>query len=87
MIYYNHKKGKVNKIMKRINKRIARKLYNERKNFWITACNMPSECGVLIGSSSFEHITDIPFDTMVNIFTYYNCDNERGRYPAYYIES
>ena len=72
--------------MKRINKTTARKLYNERKDFWITACNMRPECGILIGSASFERITETPFDTMVNSFTYYNCDNERGRYPAYYIE-
>ena len=40
----------------------------------------------VIGSSSFERMTETPFDTMVNSFIYYNCDNERGRYPAYYIE-
>ena len=73
--------------MKRINKSIARKLYDGHKDFWITACNIQPEYGVLIGSSSFERITDVPFDTMVNSFIYYNCDNERGRYPAYYIES
>ena len=74
------------KPMKRINKTTARKLYNEHKDFWITACNMKPECGILIGSASFERMTETPFDTMVNSFTYYNCDNERGRYPAYYIE-
>ena len=72
--------------MKRISKATARKLYNEHKDFWITACNMKPECGILIGSASFERMTDTPFDTMVDSFTYYNCDNERGRYPAYYIE-
>ena len=74
------------KSMKRINKSTARKLYNEHKNFWIAACNMRPECGILIGSSSFERMTETPFDTMVNSFIYYNCDNERGRYPAFYIE-
>lgn len=72
--------------MKRINKTAARKLYDEKKEFWITACNMNAERGILIGSTSFEHMTETPFDVMVNSFTYYNCDNERGRYPAYYIE-
>lgn len=74
------------KQMKKITKVTARKLYNEGKEFWITACNMRPEAGVLIGSMSFERMADIPFDTMVNSFTYYNCDNERGRYPAYYVE-
>lgn len=84
--YNKDTKGKGIKPMKRINKTTARKLYNEHKDFWITACNMRPECGILIGSSSFERMTETPFDTMVNSFTYYNCDNERGRYPAYYIE-
>ena len=72
--------------MKKITKVTARKLYNESKEFWITSCNMRPEAGILIGSTSFERLADIPFDTMVNSFTYYNCDNERGRYPAYYVE-
>ena len=74
------------KHMKKITKVTARKLYNEGKEFWITACNMRPETGILIGSASFERMADIPFDTMVDSFTYYNCDNERGRYPAYYVE-
>ena len=74
------------KQMKKITKVTARKLYNEGKEFWITACGMRPEAGILIGSTSFERMADIPFDTMVNSFTYYNCDNERGRYPAYYVE-
>ena len=74
------------KQMKKITKVTARKLYNEGKELWITACNMRPETGILIGSASFERMADIPFDTMVNSFTYYNCDNERGRYPAYYVE-
>lgn len=74
------------KQMKQITKVTARKLYNEGKEFWITACNMRPQTGILIGSTSFERLADIPFDTMVNSFTYYNCDNERGRYPAYYVE-
>lgn len=74
--------------MKKITKSTARKLYNEKKNFWMTACNMRPEFGVLIGSLSFsyEDSGDWTFDQLVNSFTYYNCDNERGRYPAYYVE-
>ena len=74
------------KTMKKINKATARKLYNEGKKFWITACNMRPEYGILIGSLSFEQMAGVSFDAMVNSFSYYNCDNERGRYPAYYVE-
>lgn len=74
------------KTMKKINKSTARKLYNEGKEFWITACNMRPEAGILIGSTSFEQMAGVSFDAMVNSFSYYNCDSERGRYPAYYVE-
>ena len=74
------------KTMKKINKATARKLYNEGKEFWITACNMRPEYGILIGSLSFEQMAGVSFDAMVNSFSYYNCDSERGRYPAYYVE-
>ena len=74
------------KTMKKINKSTARKLYNEPKEFWITACNMRPEAGILIGSLSFEQMAGVSFDAMVNSFSYYNCDSERGRYPAYYVE-
>lgn len=72
--------------MKKITKRTARKLYDESKEFWITACHMRPECGILIGSLSFEQMAGVSFDAMVNSFSYYNCDGERGRYPAYYVE-
>lgn len=74
------------KTMKKINKSTARKLYDEGKEFWITACNMRPEYGILIGSLSFEQMAGVSFDAMVNSFSYYNCDSERGRYPAYYVE-
>ena len=72
--------------MKKITKATARKLYNEGKEFWITACNMRPEAGILIGSTSFERMADIPFDTMVNSFAYYNCDNERGKYIHFFVK-
>ena len=34
--------------MKQINKKQARKLFNEGKPFWMSACNMRPEAGVLI---------------------------------------
>lgn len=71
--------------MERINKRVARKLFNEGKTFWITACNMRPECGLLMNAGTYENEL-VDFDTFVNSFTYYICCNETGRYPAFYIE-
>lgn len=71
--------------MERVNKTVARKLFNEGKPFWITACNMRPECGILMNAGAYKNdYTD--FDKLINSFTYYCCSNETGRYPAYYIE-
>lgn len=72
--------------MQKINKAAARKLYNSGRPFWIVACNRRPQCGILIGSASFEHMADIPFDNMVNSFEYYNCNNDTGRYAAFYTD-
>lgn len=71
-------------MMTQINKTVARKLYNEGKTFWMTACNMRPECGILINSAHREYDED--FNKLVNAFVYYNCNNETGRYPRYYID-
>lgn len=72
--------------MVKINKAAARKLYNAGGSFWITACRLRPQCGILIGSCSFEKLTDISFDAMVNSFEYYNCGNDTGRYAAFYVD-
>ena len=74
--------------MKRIDKRIARKLYEAKKPFFICACNMYYTTGFYVDknfSLRYEYIDS--FDKLVNAFEYYNCDNERGRYAAYYVEN
>ena len=70
--------------MKKINKTVARKMWNEGKGFWITACNLRPECGLLIDPLRIASEFDGDFDKMVNAFTFYNCTNETGKYPAYY---
>lgn len=70
----------------KINKRAARKLYNTGKPFWIVACNLRPQYGILIGSCSFERLADVSFDTMVNSFEYYNCGKDTGKYAAFYTD-
>lgn len=69
--------------MKQINKTVARKLFNSGKEFWMVPCNMRPEYGILINSLGRSYTN---FDKIYNSFIYYNCDNERGRYPRFYIE-
>lgn len=69
---------------KRVNKQVARRLFNENKEFWITAVCMLPQHGIMVSKAVFTEWDD--FDKMVNAFEYYNCDNERGRYAAFYVE-
>lgn len=70
--------------MKQINKSVARRLYAEGKPFII----VPAKCAP---TSQFA-INMKPgwmwrnFDVFYNEFCYYNCNNETGRYPRFYIE-
>lgn len=71
--------------MKQINKVAARKLFDAKKSFWMTACNMRPECGILINSLA-RHFGHETFEQVYNAFCYYNCNNECGRYPRFYVE-
>ena len=71
--------------MKKINNATARKLFNEGKELWITACNMRPQQGILLNVPVYRYL-DKDFDKIVNAFEYYNCNNECGRYAAFYIE-
>lgn len=68
----------------KINKRQARKHFNEGKIFWIVPCNLRPECGLRLSALS-EKSYDT-FDALCNAFEYYNCGQETGRYAAFYIE-
>lgn len=70
----------------RIRKPAARKLFNEGKAFWIVARNMRPECGLLINDDFYENVDCNDFEKLINSFTYYNCDHERGYYPAFYTD-
>ena len=69
---------------KRIDKRIARKLYDQG----VPVLIIPHKCsprGAWV--TGFEMINNgRAFDAFVNEFTYYNCCNESGYYPAFYKE-
>lgn len=78
--------------MVRVNKRVARKAWNEGKGIIILPCKMnprsPWFKGIMIKKSDFESLGyDTDFDKIVNQHEYYNCtNNEVGRYCAFYME-
>lgn len=71
----------------RINKRQARKLFAERKPFYIQSCKM-------LFSNPWQSAHPVNeqsqfcegFDTLVTTFEYYNCDYARGYYAAFYVD-
>ena len=70
--------------MRQINKTQARKLYKEGKPFIIVPCNMrpDSQFAVHMKTRWFWR----SFDNFYNMFCYYNCNSEVGRYPRFYVE-
>ena len=73
--------------MKQINKATARELYKEGKPFIIVPCNMRPDGMFAIKMRPWLGYTDnISFDNFYNEFCYYNCNNETGRYPRFYVE-
>lgn len=74
--------------VKQINKTLARKLYDSGKSIYVHPCNM-----------IFDSVWQSPycinvkdniwgaenFDGRINDYMYYNCDNECGKYPCFFI--
>ena len=78
--------------LKRINKTVARKMYNEGKDVLFIPCNCNPNRDVW-GLSIWENkdnwgqFPDFDaFDTLVLTYISYNCNNELGKYPAFYIK-
>lgn len=71
----------------RIRKPTARKLFAEGKSFWIVPCNLRPEFGLLINGDTLHSASWEDFEKFLNCFIYYNCNNDSGRYPAFYTDN
>ena len=69
----------------RISKKTAGALYRTGQQSRVFFCpvnlNPESPWGLLWNAPN----NDIPFDKIVSEYEYYNCDNARGRYTAFYV--
>ncbi len=81
-IHVNGHKG----IVDRVSKTTARKLYDSGKTvfllghkLWIGMMYQP--CPI----NQSDRFGDNSFDCNCNEFAWYNCDYERGYYPAFYV--
>lgn len=85
----------------RVDKRVAKRAYNTGKpvyllpcktcldSMWVQPCRAIVDEYTTIGTSTgFDTVIarNKQFETVVTCFTYYNCNNELGRYPAFYME-
>ena len=71
--------------IKQIQKRTAKKLFETGETIYTTACNM-HPFGVWTTCYVIKKDIDNKdtFDTIVNNFEYYNCNNETGLYTTFY---
>lgn len=72
----------------RINKKQARNAFNAGLTVYVQASNLAIDSRLMTPYVVNHHNIDDTetFDTMVNAFEYYNCDNERGRYATFYTK-
>ena len=68
----------------KIDKRLARKLYNSGAEVLIIPCKCSPLAAWLVGGTMVN--AGEPFDKFVNEFEYYNCCYELGYYAAFYKE-
>lgn len=67
----------------RIDKRMARRLYDEGKDILFVPCNLKPDNDLGLGIIGNKYLQEI-FDKWVDTYTWYYCNNERGRYVAFY---
>lgn len=71
----------------RISKKRACKLFTQKHTIVIAPCNMRlfTEWGGWSVLQSDTENNPVTFERCVNLFTYYNCNSELGKYPSFYV--
>ena len=74
----------------RVSKRVAQKAYEGGQTVTLIACNMSPDgiwtSGYTVNRTEVETTSDCwTFADLVNNFAYYNCTNETGKYPSFYM--
>ena len=70
-----------------INKAKARNLYNQGVEIFLQSKNMSFDNAWQSAYSIKKSNEADTFNAIVNSFTYYNCDSERGKTPKYYTRA
>ena len=75
-------------MLKKIDKREARKLFNKGKKIMFIPCKLNPYSIWNVGIwHQLSDGTDCDFDSFCNAVEFYNCSFETGKYLAYYINS
>ena len=74
---------------KRISKTEAKKRFMAGKLFIMAPCNMMLFTGwggwsLVDSTAGLAEKSELNFNRIVNLFTYYNCNNQLGKYPSFY---
>ena len=69
----------------RVDKRRARRLYNEGIELYMVPCNCSVHSMFTIRMGEYWD-RDYPFDIVVNEFEWYNCNAETGKYTMFFIK-
>jgi hypothetical protein len=77
----------VGTMMQQVQKRTARKLFQEGEMIYLCPCNMHFDSAwqtpIVISKAESLGFT---FDQLCNDYEYFNCDSERGRYVRFYVK-
>lgn len=69
--------------MKRITKAMAKKLYNNHEDILVTTSNM-NLYSMWFDPIRMQNDNFTSFESKVNTFEYYNCNNEVGKYTMFF---
>ena len=72
--------------VKRIDKREARKRFYEGEDIYLKLCKInPTSEWVDDVITNKRALRGFFFDSLVNTFEYYNCNNKTGTYASFYV--
>ena len=71
---------------KRVAKKTAYNNFKNNKTILVLPVNVRFDNMWVQPTAISKSSIDETFDSFINSYSYYNCDNELGEYPKYYIE-
>jgi len=78
-----------NERFKRVSKTVARRHWLNGGGILILPCNVNFRCQFIkpYAISGNQNSTESQFNTLVELYEFYNCNNEVGKYASFYIQT